>query len=532
MSSRRSRTVARPSSAAPAPRHEVPSGDDLHALAVARRNARLAGRPAPAAAPAPVGDDAISPASSPARPAARIRTVVPVAGMTCRSCEVRINRHVGRIPGVAHVAASAVHARVEIESTSPVAPEAIRRAITAAGYDVGRSPWVEKDPAVWATAAVGLALVAGLAVIVAASGIGNVAGGVGDLASGGLLVALLLGLAAGVSTCMAMVGGLVLALSAAFATRQTAAGTVPTSAAARLRPAAVFLAGRVVGYGVFGLLLGAIGESLSLPAPLTAALMVLVAVLMTILGVRLTGLSPRIAAWSPTLPPAFAGRLGLTDEPGGGYSDIRAAGLGAASFLLPCGFTQAVAVFALSTGSPAYAGALLAVFALGTAPGLLALAGLPVLVPSRHRPTLLRLAGVAVLAFALVNATAGLRLAGVSLPGGAVAAAEIGGSATGATQALTTYQDADGYSPATATIYAGEATTWTIESRSTASCAASIEVPLLNISKRLHLGSNKIELPALSAGTVYYSCSMGMFGGAISVVDRPAGATGATSAGG
>ncbi|MFN8631689.1 MAG: cupredoxin domain-containing protein [Chloroflexota bacterium] len=140
---------------------------------------------------------------------------------------------------------------------------------------------------------------------------------------------------------------------------------------------------------------------------------------------------------------------------------------------------------------------------------------------------------MAVLAFALVNATAGLRLAGIGLPGsaGGASAAVTAPAANSGAQRLTTYQNADGYAPATATIYAGEPTVWTIESRSTASCASSIVVPLLNISKRLHLGENTIELPALSAGTVYYSCSMGMFGGAITVLDRPTGTTGSPAGG-
>jgi sulfite exporter TauE/SafE/copper chaperone CopZ len=507
----------------------APAADDLHVLAVARRNARLSGQPVPVALGAPSATVAAVAASP-----TTIRTVVPVAGMTCRSCEVRINRYVGRLPGVERVSASAVHGRVEIESSAPLASSAIRGAISAAGYEVGRSPWVERDPVVWGTVGVGLVIVVAIAVALNVSGIGGLANSAGDLASGGLAVALLLGLAAGVSTCMAMVGGLVLALSASYTARLAATGEGVSGVATRLRPAAMFMVGRTAGYGMFGALLGAVGATLAPPPMVTAALMVAVAVLMTLLGVRLTGLSPRVAAWSPTLPMGLARRLGLADGQSGGYSDGRAAVLGAASFFMPCGFTQAVQVFALSTGSPLYAGALLAVFAVGTAPGLLALAGLPVVMPTGFRPTLLRVAGVAVLAFALVNATAGLRLAGVELPGaggGSTSAAVAAGTTSAGTQALTTYQNADGYSPSTATIYSGEATTWTIESKSTASCASSIVVPLLNISKRLHLGQNTIELPALSAGTVYYSCSMGMFGGAISVVDRPSGPTGAATGG-
>jgi len=542
MSRHRSRSTSRPPVAVAQPAVEMaadsaePSTDDVHALAVARRNARLSGKPMPQqpVTRRAVASVAASSEGSAAASAGLIRTVVPVAGMTCRSCEVRINRYVGRLPGVEAVSASAVRGRVEIESSAPMSASAIRGAINAAGYELGRSAWIERDPVVWGTAGVGLVLVVGVAVALGLSGVSGLADSAGDLASGGIAVALLLGLAAGVSTCMAMVGGLVLALSASYTASVTARGEGAPGVTAQLRPVVVFLVGRVVGYGAFGAVLGAVGATLALPAAVTAAMMIAVAVLMTILGIRLTGLSPRVAAWSPTLPMGLATRLGLADGQRGGYSDGRAAALGAASFFMPCGFTQAVQVFALSTGSPVFAGALLATFALGTAPGLLAVAGLPIVMPSGFRPTLLRLAGVAVLAFALVNASAGLRLAGVTLPGaggGGAQAAVAAGTSSGAKQQLATTQNADGYSPGNVTIYSGEATTWTIDSKSTASCASSIEVPLLNISKRLHLGPNTIELPPLSAGTVSYSCSMGMFGGAITVVDRPAGQSGASTGG-
>lgn len=476
----------------------------------------------------PVGDDggaepagAMAPAEQPAT--GSVVTSVPVAGMTCRTCEVRIQRHVGRLPGVRRVRASAVRGRVEIESTARIPAAALARAIRAAGYEVGRTPWLERDPAAWATALAGVLLVAVLALVAGASGIGELGAGAGDLASGGLAVALLLGLAAGVSTCMALVGGLVLALAASFQARDGATGT-PDGLAGRLRPALVFVLGRVIGYGVLGAALGAVGATVAMPPQVTAVLMIAVAVLMTILGARLTGLSPRMAAWAPTLPAGLGRRLGVSDGGSGAYSDGRAALLGAASFFLPCGFTQAVQVYALSTGSPLLAGALLAVFAIGTAPGLLALAGLPAVVPATLRPTLLRLAGVAVVAFAFVNASAGLRLSGFVLP---VVGAEPTATAPAVRldpdgrQALTTFQEAAGYRPANATIYAGIPTRWTIESLNQRSCAVFLVVPDLRIQVRLEAGANTIDLPALPPGRLAYSCSMGMYGGTITVVEPP-----------
>jgi len=461
-----------------------------------------------------------------AAPRQPVIAAFPVAGMTCRSCEVRIQRFVGRLPNVQRVTASAVHGRVEVVSSAPVSAAAIEKAINAAGYEIGQTPWLERDLGVWATAAAGVVFVVLLAFVVQATGLSDLASGVGDLSKGGLVVALLLGLAAGVSTCMALVGGLVLALSAAFQARRPA--TADPGLGAQMRPALVFIGGRIAGYALFGAALGAVGASVAMPPQVTASLMIIVAIVMTLLGTRLTGVSPRIAAWSPTLPMGLGRRLGLGGDDVAAYSDARAAALGAASFFLPCGFTQAVQIYALSTGSPLFAGALLAVFAIGTAPGLLAVAGLPAVVPSGARPTLLRLVGVVVLGFAFVNAGAGLRLSGISLPSiGAspVSAAALppAASIVNGKQSLRTYQDVRGYSPVNVSIYAGVPTTWTIESKSTVGCASALVVPSLNISRRLKLGANTINLPAMSAGTLEYSCAMGMYGARITIVDPPAG---------
>lgn len=456
--------------------------------------------------------------------------VLPIDGMTCRTCERRIERNVGRIPGVRSATASAPRGRVEVVSSGPIPEAALADAIEAAGYRVGRSPWLTKDVRTWLTAALGVVLVVLIAVAAEATGLLAAASAVGGLEEGGLVVAGLLGIAAGVSTCMALTGGLVLALSASYEARRPQ--HVAASVGARLRPTAVFLAGRVAGFAVLGAALGALGSALVLPPLLVAALMILVAVAMSIVGVRLTGVSPRVAAWSPTLPPAIARRLGVEEGAGGAYTDGRAAALGVATFFLPCGFTQAVQVFALSTGSPIYAGAIMAVFALGTVPGLLALGGLPALLPARARPVLLPLVGVVVLGFALVNASAGLRLAGFSpdLGGEATAEAPVVTVEDGV-QVLRTFQVGTGYLPENASLYAGMPTRWIVESLDARSCAIFLQVPGLGLSVTLQEGENTIDLPPLEPGRIAYTCSMGMYGGQLTVVAPPQGAGGLATRG-
>ena len=63
----------------------------------------------------------------------------------------------------------------------------------------------------------------------------------------------------------------------------------------------------------------------------------------------------------------------IEDAAQAGYSHWRTALVGAATFFLPCGFTQAVQIYAISTANPLTAGLVMATFAVGTTPGLLAL---------------------------------------------------------------------------------------------------------------------------------------------------------------
>jgi sulfite exporter TauE/SafE/copper chaperone CopZ len=450
--------------------------------------------------------------------------------MTCASCEVRINKAVGKIPGVVSVKASAKHGRVEIGWAKNPNPGAVAATLAKSGYSVGKPRWLSTNIHVWDTFVISAVVVGLLYALANATGLLKLSTGSGDLKTGGLVVVLLLGLAAGISTCMAMTGGLVLAVSAANVAHlaRTQPDATPT-AIQRLRPIIMFIGGRIVGFTVLGGVLGLIGGSFTIPTPLLAGLMAVVAVVMLILGLRLTEVSPRIAGWTPTLPPGLSQKLHLDDQANSGYSNMRTAILGAATFFLPCGFTQAAQLFALSTGSPAYAAGIMGAFAIGTAPGLLVLGGLPELLPTRHRTTLLRGLGVLVLGFALINVSAAARLSGIDLtsvfprPGGAVASTisnNVTVSAQYQTIAMT--QDGGGYAPSRSVVYAGVPIRWEVNSTDAQTCAAFLRAPGIGVAVSLNPGKNTIEIPAQQPGQINFSCSMGMYGGSISVIEKPA----------
>jgi sulfite exporter TauE/SafE len=323
---------------------------------------------------------------------------------------------------------------------------------------------------------------------------------------------------------MAMVGGLVLGLSASHAAASTRAGQPLPPFATRMRPQVAFNIGRIIGFGVLGAALGALGAVVSPPTRMMGALALAVAVLMVLLGVRLTGISPRMAAWSPRLPAGLAGLLGLDAAARRPYSDVRTGLVGAGSFFLPCGFTQAVQLYALSTGTPLAAGLIMAVFAVGTTPGLLAIASVPELATGRARITVLRVVGVVVLAFALVNVASGMRLIGLTAtPDADVAAQQVSANVNveDGVQVVRMTQSRAGYSPADTVVHAGMPIVWAIESESTWDCSAFLRVPDLGVSIDLQEGANTVALPALEPGVVPFTCVMGMYSGTLVAVEAP-----------
>ena len=339
---------------------------------------------------------------------------VPVMGMTCTSCERRVTKALRAVPGVRSVRVSATRGVATVRGDAPLDRDLLHAAIRSAGYEPGTAPWLTRDGSVWRTVLVATLAVGAFATTLTLLGPADLTSGLSDPGRGGLLLVLVLGVTAGVSTCMAMVGGLVLGLSASHAATLAARGRTGLPFMTRMRPQLAFNAGRVIGFGVLGALLGALGSTMSLPTRVTGVLLLVVAAVMFLLGIRLTGVSPRVAAWSPRLPAGLGRVLGIEAAAEADYSHWRTALVGAATFFLPCGFTQAAQVYALSTASPLAAGGIMATFALGTTPGLLALASVPEVTTGRRQATVLRVVGVLVLAFALLNVSSGLNLLGLS----------------------------------------------------------------------------------------------------------------------
>ncbi len=168
--------------------------------------------------------------------------------------------------------------------------------------------------------------------------------------------AFLVGLIASVSTCMAVVGGLVLSMSANFAKEGN-----------KTRPQLFFHVGRLLSFFVLGGAIGALGSAFQLGVTGTFALSLLVAIVLLILGINLLDIFPWATKLQPTMP-AFIGKRvhGLKNV----NHTLTPLLVGTATFFLPCGFTQSMQIYSLTTGSFWTGAFTMFVFALGTLPVL------------------------------------------------------------------------------------------------------------------------------------------------------------------
>lgn len=439
-----------------------------------------------------------------------------IAGMTCRSCELLTEEELSRVPGVKKVKTNFQAGKAEVfYEGEPPAAASLEQAVRAAGYTVGRKerPWIASDMTGWVEFLFALGIVFMLYLFAQTLGLFTFSlGSAGQLES--LLFVLFLGVVAGFSTCMAIVGGLVLAVAARFSERHPEA-----SLRQKFLPNAYFNLGRIGGFAILGALLGWVG-SIAQPSSFAVGLLiVLVGVTMLLIGLQLLELFPRLSTWKLTLPKGIAHALGIQSHATQAYSHTRAIALGVATFFLPCGFTQAVQLYVVTTGSPLVGALSMGAFALGTAPGLLGIGGLAAAVKGTFRRFFFKISGVVVIALGVFNLQNGVTLAGLGSDRSSPKAPTLSEEISRERQVIRITQKANGYFPNRLTVKKGRPVQLIIDAQAPYACTSSFRMPQMGINKTLSLGENVFEFMPETSGSIPFSCSMGMFRGTLEVVE-------------
>lgn len=320
-----------------------------------------------------------------------------VSGTHCASCKILIEDVLGEQESIKNVQVNLKRETVELETESDQSPESLASLLTEKIKKNGYTLSVEKldkvndsnGDVIWKAIPLGLAFLV-LFFLLQKSGILNL--GIGGKTTP--VTSFIIGLIASVSSCLAIVGGLVLSLSA----------KVSQDNVSDTKTFLLFHTGRLVSFAILGGALGLIGNAIGINFTFTAILGIVASVVMLMLGLNLVGVFAKNKITLHSGVFNFFRRIE--------HKTFTPLIIGFATFFLPCGFTQSMQVVAVSSGSFVSGMLIMFAFALGTLPMLAVLSfGSASFAHGKHAPLFFKSAGVVVIGlgiFALLSGLAGL----------------------------------------------------------------------------------------------------------------------------
>lgn len=447
-------------------------------------------------------------------------TTVCIGGMTCPSCELLLEKKLKAVPGVKAVDVDHKTGIARITADADALPDGDRvtSAIEKAGYsvideDMTTVASLSPDKRKWMEIGSALLIIFAVYKLLQTFDLVSLAPSTsGALSIGGLF---LIGLIAGTTSCLAVTGGLLLALAARH--NELHQAETPWQ---KFKPLLHFNVGRLASYLVLGGLVGLLGQSITLSTRMTGYMNIIVAFVMLYLALTILGIIPKGSF--PIRPPKKLSRwiadLSESDHPAAPFS------LGALTFFLPCGFTQSLQLAALASGSFVSGATIMFVFALGTLPSLLGISAISSAATGTFSRLFLRFSGTLVLLLALFNLQSGLALTGFDLSRAFAGSNQNTNLAApiimnDGVQEVSMKVTSYGYEPSNIVLKAGTPVRWKIDGSAAIGCTSIMTIPSLNISQALNQGENIIEFTAPSTpGPLAFMCSMGMVRGSFTVI--------------
>lgn len=215
--------------------------------------------------------------------------------------------------------------------------------------------------------------------------------------------AFVIGIIASLSTCMAVVGGLLLSMSATFAKEGD-----------KTKPQLMFHIGRIVSFFILGGVIGMIGSAFTLNSSATFILSIVIGLVMLILGINLLDVFHFTKKLQPGMPKFIAKHAHGVSKWNHALTPLL---VGIATFFLPCGFTQSMQLYTLTTGSFLKGGFTMLAFALGTFPVLALISFSSFSIKNNSKSGIFfKSAGLVVIMFALFNLINSLVVIGLIPP--------------------------------------------------------------------------------------------------------------------
>ncbi|MBM7583121.1 sulfite exporter TauE/SafE/copper chaperone CopZ [Caldicoprobacter guelmensis] len=444
-----------------------------------------------------------------------MQKTLKLEGMSCTSCEMRIENALKKLQGVADAKASFSNSNVIVTYDADVISlDKIIEAIEKLHYLVKRrnegeaasrpnAPEPSEDK-MTVNQFLGIAIILFAVYFVIKNTVGfnfvpkvDQSMGYGILLAVGLLTSL---------HCIAMCGGINLSQCVSYNFEDS-----QPSKFSRLKPSLLYNSGRVVSYTVIGGIVGALGSVISFSGAAKGIVAIISGVFMVIMGLNMLNVFPWLRKLNPRMPKIFGNKI---HKGAGKYGPFY---IGLLNGLMPCGPLQAMQIYALGTGSFVAGAASMFLFSLGTVPLMFGFGAISSLLSRRFTRKMMKVSAMLVIVLGVVMVNRGLSLSGVSI---AFASSGSGNIAKieGDVQVVTSQIGSYSYSPIV--VQKGIPVRWTIrvEEGDLNGCNNPLTIPKYNIQKELVPGDNVIEFTPTEEGNIVYTCWMGMIRSNIKVV--------------
>ena len=355
-------------------------------------------------------------------------------------------------------------------------------------------------------------------------------------------VIFLTGLTTGGLTCLAVQGGLLATTLTKQIATPSAAGHTKRRSKKRSRskgsdvltgiqithnlwPVVYFMGAKLLAYTLLGFLLGALGSVIQITPVMRAVMQMLAGLFMLATALNMFNVHP-IFRYVVIQQPKVLTRLVRNQAKS--QEVFATVMLGLMTVLIPCGTTQAMELLAITSGSPILGALIMFVFVLGTSPTFLVLGFLATRMRGKYQSIFAIAAALAILFLGIVSLDGGLNLLGSPLapsrmlasltqPRSVSASAGIvQANVVDSVQEIAIRAENYGYSPNYWSAQSGQPIRIRLVTNNSYGCTRAFVIPSLGIQEILpETGEKVIDLPPQQSGTIYFTCGMGMYNGAI-----------------
>ncbi|HEY4509304.1 MAG TPA: sulfite exporter TauE/SafE family protein [Candidatus Paceibacterota bacterium] len=328
-----------------------------------------------------------------------------VQGMHCHACILLTESELEEVSYVTKAKSSLSNHTVEIlgefgDKSQDMIAEELSQVLIKHGYSLS----VEREEKIknWSDFKIAIPIALGFAVlfvVLQKIGLVNLVG-TNSVSYG---TAFVIGIIASLSTCMAVVGGLLLSMSATFAREGD-----------KVKPQILFHVGRIISFFILGGVIGALGSAFTLNTSATFILGIIIGLVMLVLGINLLDTFHWAKKFQPSMPKFIAKYAHGVSKLNHALTPFL---VGIATFFLPCGFTQSMQLYTLTTGSFIKGGLTMLAFALGTLPILALISFSSFSIKNSSKAGIFfKTAGLVVIMFAIFNILNSLVIVGVIPP--------------------------------------------------------------------------------------------------------------------